>query len=470
MTPRRPVRAREGLLVLTGTLGLGLVGLLGLTGIEPSKIFLGAVFAGGAAILFLKPEAGLFALILNALLGLTHLATLPRIGVISAPVALELALTLSVLFQALFHRRPVFIASPQHLLILALTVWMLVSLLVVDRVGPENLAALRNLYLVRMLVLMLMTNILLSGTALKRFVATLMIANAGLLVTSFLVREGFLGAARQEYSEVILLRTSGIVHNANNLAFDLTTMLIFCAASLFYVKDVRLKILLGLLAGFDLLAILTTLSRSGFVSLCAVILFLFYRMKSARVAFVLVSFALLAALLLPSGLLFRFSRIEELKDVDRVKYARVGLNAAMHNPIFGIGFGSYISDFPVYNDTDLKEAVPTHNMYMNLASQAGFPALTLYMAAVILLWRRMRAMEASLEAQGGRASFLYQFGWAVQGSLVNLLVFGLSGDVEFEYSVFIVLGFGMLLYREHQRRLQGVPRGVLAPQEAGSSF
>jgi len=455
---REPALRRENLLVLAGTFGLGLLGLLTLFGVGLPKILLGLLLFGGASLAFLRPEMGLFALVLNALLGFTHLASLPRVGPFSVPVAFEIVLVIAVLYQALVRGRPLFIASPQHILIGALTVWMLVSLLASGNLGAENLEAIRNLYLVRMLTLLLITNLLLTGDALKRLMIVLMTANAGLLVTSFLVREGFFGADRQTYSDTIL-RTTGIVHNSNTLAFDLTTMLIFCVASFFYVRSPLLRLVTAALAGLDLLAILTTLSRSGFVSLCAVILFLFYRLKgNLRFVIFLACLAVAVTLLLPSGLLFRFSRIHEIQDVDRVKFAQVGLNTTLHNPVFGVGFGNYTAAFNTYNNAGLKEPDPTHNMYLSLTSQMGIPALAIYIAIFVVLWRRMRSMQADLKRVGGQASFLYQFGWAVQAFLVNLFVFGTSGDVEFEYSVFIVLGFGMLLYREHQRRLRVLSR------------
>jgi len=105
----------------------------------------------------------------------------------------------------------------------------------------------------------------------------------------------------------------------------------------------------------------------------------------------------------------------------------------------------------------MAEPQPAHNMYLDLAAQMGFPALFLYLLAFFLTWRRLAAMEADLRRLGLERSFVFQFGWAIQACFVNLAVFGLSGDVEFEYSVFTILSFGMLLYREHRRRMAAGP-------------
>lgn len=462
-TRRVPAAAvrREDALVLAGTLGTALLGLLVLLGVGLPKLILEALLLAGAAIAAWQPEIGLYALIVNALIGLTHMASLPRLGPLSVPVAFEAVLLLSLAARAVFFRRKLFLAAPQHILALALAAWMILSLLYNGRARAENLSDVRNLFLVRIFVFFLLTNILLTKEALKRMMVILMACNAGLLATSFLAREGVFGAERLTFSDK-LLRTSGIVHNPNTLAFDLTTMLIFAIAAFLYVRSPLLKLVLAALAAGDILAILTTLSRSGFVSLCVVLLFILWKMRRDWRGVALAGALAIAVLLLfPSGLEFRFSRVEEIQDVNRLTFAKVALNMAVQNPVFGVGFGSYLEEFDRYNNTDLDWPCSPHNMYLSLAAEVGFPALILYLMIFGILWRRLLSMERDLRSAGAQGSFLYQFGWAVQAALVNLAVFGLSGDVAFEYSVFTVLGFGMLLYREHGRppgeRFEGAP-------------
>jgi O-antigen ligase len=103
--------------------------------------------------------------------------------------------------------------------------------------------------------------------------------------------------------------------------------------------------------------------------------------------------------------------------------------------------------------------MPTHNMYVDLAAQMGLPALMLYLGILATIWLRLRGMERELHERGAGRSFAAIFNAAVQCFLVNLCVFGLSGDVEFEYSVFIMLGMGVLLVRMHSE-------GAFMPERA----
>lgn len=414
-------------------------------------VFVGAVLAGVGGWTLLYPEVGLAALVINALVGLTHLRELPRLGPLSIPIALELILAGAIVVQVMLGRRKVFLDSPLHLLFVVLSFWIVVSFLVNGHVSDENVDEIKNVYFARVLIFFLLTGILAGGRDLKRLVGLFAISNVGLVAASVAARLGYLGEERI-YVEAKMLRTQGLVQNPNNLAFDLTTMLILAVFTFFLVKRRWVKALLFMLAFADAAVILSTLSRSGFISLVAVLLFMFFKLtRSARVMALVLLIALAGGLISQTQLMQRFQRMEQVHDVDRVKLAKIGLNAAEANPVFGIGMGNFLRDFDRYNDQDVKRKLPTHNMYMYLASQMGFPSLLLYLLVVAVTWFSMRRMEKALNSRGEGRSFLGLFNLAVQCFLVNLCVFGLSGDVCFEYSVFIMLGFGLLLYREHER-------------------
>jgi len=420
-------------------------------GLAMSSILLGAALSAAAAATVLLPEVGLYALILNDIVGLAHLTDLPRLGPLSVPIAFELILAVAFAFQVALGRKRLFLGSLQHLLFAALTFWIIVSLLSSGHVSDENLDTIRNLYLVRLLLFFLVTNIVSGEKGMKRLIAVLTLANFGLVVASVSGRLGLFGQEKVVVSEK-MLRTTGIVHNPNTLAFELTTMLILAVFAFFLVKGRWLKAGLLLLAFADGAVILSTLSRSGFISLAAVLVFMFFKLtRSARVIAIVMMIAVLGGLAAQTNLVKRFERIDEIKDVDRFRIAVIGINAAKDNPLFGVGMGNFLRDFARYDTVNFRRPLPTHDMYLDLSAQMGLPALLLYLAILWITWRRLRRMELRLKEAGEERSFLYIFNLAVQCFLVNLCVFGFSGDVEFEYSVFIMLGLGILLHHSFER-------------------
>ncbi len=421
-----------------------------LLGVSMPVLAVALALAAAAAATVLWPEVGLAALVVNALVGLTHVTELPTLGPVSVPIAFEGVLALSFAFQVAVGRRRPFLGSPQHLLVVALTLWVVVSLLVSGHVEESNLEDLRNLVLVRVLVFLLVTNILSDEGSLRRLVGLFAVSNVGLVAASIATRLGLFGTEKVVISER-MLRTSALVHNPNNLAFDLTTMLILAVFTWQWVRSRWLKAVMIALAVTDAAVILSTLSRSGFISLVVVLCFMFVKLpKGARRVAVLLALSLGAGLLAGSNIVKRFERIDAIREVDRYKLARVGANAALENPFFGVGLGNYLRHFEAYDDQDLKRPMPAHNMYVDLAAQMGLPSLALYLTLLATTWWGLRRMERELRAAGKERSFLHVFNLAVQCFLVNLTVFGLSGDVEFEYSVFVMLGMALLLLRLHR--------------------
>jgi putative inorganic carbon (HCO3(-)) transporter len=227
-------------------------------------------------------------------------------------------------------------------------------------------------------------------------------------------------------------------------------MLVLTIISFLVVRSVTLKSLLLALAAADLVCIMSTLSRSGFISMCAVLLFLIFKLtRNLRAMTAILLLAGCGALLVPDELFARFSRIGEIQDVDRLQLARVGLAIALDHPLLGVGLGNFMQVFPDYNVSNMKAPFPAHNMYLDLAAQMGLPALLLYAGVFWLTWRGLRRMEASMKARGRTRSFGFLFGLGLQAAFVNLAVFGLSGDVEFDYGTFILLGLGITLVKAH---------------------
>ncbi|HET6374249.1 MAG TPA: O-antigen ligase family protein [Candidatus Polarisedimenticolia bacterium] len=434
--------------------GLGLFLLLAtvLLGISVPTVFVGLLVLSAAALAIIRPEIGLHVLALNALVGLTRLVELPRVGPLSAPILIEVLLVGGVLFQIAFQRRRLHLGTPQHILLGLLALYIFFSVLMGVNVGPENFEDFRNLFLVRLIVFLLVTILITSLEGIKRLVITFMIANAGLLVLATAVRLGYFGQEKITVSQDFQ-RTGALLQNPNELAFNLTTMLVLTIISFLLARSYTAKTILLGLAAADLICIMSTLSRSGFISMCVVMMFLFFKLtRNLRALAVILVLALSGWVMMPEALFARFSRIDEVKDVDRLQLARVGLAMAKDHPLLGVGLGNFVSSFRDYNVSNMKAPAPAHNMYVDMTAQMGVPALLLYVGVLGVTWRGLRRLERDLKTAGETRSFPFLFGLAMQAAFVNLAVFGLSGDMEFDYGIFILLGLTLVLLRIHARR------------------
>ncbi len=416
-----------------------------LLGLSVPMTALGIAILLAALVTVIRPEVGLHVLVVNALVGLTHVVEMPRVGPLSAPVLIEALLLGALMFQAAFLGRRVPLGTRQHFLLALLAVWILISILSGVQVGPENFSQYRNLFLVRFVMFILVTGIITTQRQLRRLVGTILVANVGLLITATLVRAGVFGADRVTVSQNFE-RTGALVQNPNELAFTLTTMLVLCIVTFLSAHGMLLRGGVLALAAANVFTILATLSRSGFVSLCVVMAFLFLKLtRNVRALAVMGALVLVGALMVPQALFERFARIDQVRDVDRFQIMLVGIAMAKDHPVLGVGLGNYVPQFWNYNVSNMRRAAPAHNMYLDLAAQMGTPALAIYLICFGLTWRDLRRRERSLAAEGGTRQFPYLLNLGVQAFFVNLAVFGLSGDMEFDYTAFIMLGAAVTL-------------------------
>lgn len=443
---------RTSLIVATASALAAATLVLGIS-VPTTALGLVILLAGLTAVI--RPEIGLHVLVINAMVGLTHVVEMPRVGPFSPPVLIEALLVAAILFQSAFLGRRIPMGSRQHLLLGLLAVWILVSLLSGVSVGPENFSQYRNLFLVRLVMFVLVTVIMTSSRHLERLVSTLLVANVGLLITAALVRSGAFGEERITISQNFE-RTGALIQNPNELAFTLTTMLTLAIMTFLRARSLLVRALVLALAAADLFFIMATLSRSGFISLCVVLAFLVFKLTSnVRAVAVILVLVLCGALMVPDALFERFGKIDQVRDVDRFQIMRVGLAMSMDHPLLGVGLGNYVPVFSSYNVSNMKREAPAHNMYLDLAAQMGIPALLLYLTVLAITWRGLWRMESRMRAEGRTRSFPFLLNLAIQAFFVNLMVFGLSGDVEFDYGAFIMLGAAVTLLAQEQTARPG---------------
>src|SRR5262249_8365568 len=169
-----PISRERPHLAIAGLALLLLVGTV-LLGISIPMMFLGLVILAAALGTLIRPEIGMHVLVLNAMIGLTHVVEMPRVGPVSVPVLIEALVLGAILFQAAFLRRRMSFATPQHALLGLLSLWVLLSVITGVLVGPENFRQYRNLFLVR-LVMFVIVGVLVTGRRqARRLIVTMMI-------------------------------------------------------------------------------------------------------------------------------------------------------------------------------------------------------------------------------------------------------------------------------------------------------
>jgi len=182
----------------------------------------------------------------------------------------------------------------------------------------------------------------------------------------------------------------------NDFALNLCVILPFCVSLLF---SSRSKIAKSFWTGASLLAlaaILSTVSRGGFLALLVVLLAMWRRFSLSigtgllliLVAGVGVTVGLLAVG--PTSYLDRIETIAHPKGEGSAETRQAllirSLESTLKHPVFGVGPGQFEEVSGAWQET--------HNSYTQLSAEAGVPAFLLFLVLLCLTFRNLRKAQA----------------------------------------------------------------------------
>ena len=194
-------------------------------------------------------------------------------------------------------------------------------------------------------------------------------------------------------------------------------------------------------------AIVLTESRAGIIAGGGMGLFAAVRTRHKLIgATLLASAAVLIFNFGPTGLSQRFESIKFVgkplngdEDSSRihVELLKAGLRMMQAHPIFGVGVGHFKTVAPSYNPEILKlsrRGWIAHDTFIQIGSEAGIPALLLFLAMLRIAFRNFQVAQRSPDAR------LAALGFSMEASFIGISIAALSITVEFlPFCILIVL-------------------------------
>ncbi|MBL8843336.1 MAG: putative O-glycosylation ligase, exosortase A system-associated [Planctomycetes bacterium] len=167
-------------------------------------------------------------------------------------------------------------------------------------------------------------------------------------------------------------------------------------------------------------AIVCTLSRGGFLTMCVVSLLIFNKLKKSLLPWFIAAFAaLLAPLVLPEDAKERLATLqnpeEEGSAAGRLYAWGVGMKMVAANPFFGVGFEGFVSNFRRYDPIQvrLRSGVKTvrvaHNTYIQVWAELGTFALICFLGMLISTLWTLRKTRKEAQRRGPQAQWLVNY-------------------------------------------------------------
>jgi hypothetical protein len=450
------VAVLAGILILADSLGDLFVaaGILG-------SLFVSAVL--------INPIVGIIALLGTFLLGLPGF--LSGAGRLSANNLLGLVLTGMVAIQLCMKRDFWFLRKPQVIILLLICAAFVVSLVRSWFVYIPTLSLRKDftentLFLIfsRFAFLLMFVNIVKTSRhvtfILFSFLAFTMVVIPSVVYN--LVTQGDeevvveLGGKRQDNSRATA-DISSWGKNANRLAFmcNISILLIWMFAQIWKTKLVQLVAMPMMLLLAAL--VLTTVSRSGFLSLGMVFLFLLFQRGISHtfrfgVVMGMVCCALVFFLVLPpksSERLLNFStdqseRAEGWRSTQiRVETKDHAIEVFNDDPLLGVGPGNFRWLHRQLYPYSIAAGRPPHNSYLWAATEGGILAVCLYALLFFFIGRDIRAAHRRFSQDHP----LWHVSRFLTGYLVIFLFFSTFADFWLEPHLYLLAGLSILVKR-----------------------
>lgn len=229
------------------------------------------------------------------------------------------------------------------------------------------------------------------------------------------------------------------------------------------------------LSAMMMITVLFSLSRGGFLGLCFVLIGLALKSKYKVTGILAVVLAgSITFALLPNQVVERVGTIRTATQADesaqlRFEAWRVSLQIIADHPVLGIGPRNIMELFGRYQQTEVRRV--SHNSFLQIAVDAGLPALLMFVALIGMSFFRLRRARQSLAA-GSPDSPLIAYSHGLEVALIGYFVsanFLSRHDLELLYEVFALATSFHVLTRQPVVQLSPVTSAISASSSASAS-
>jgi len=140
-------------------------------------------------------------------------------------------------------------------------------------------------------------------------------------------------------------------------------------------------------------------------------------------------------------------------ELQRKRLLRRSIKYTLEYPVFGIGLGN----FPIVSGTltgQSSQWQSTHNSYTEVSSEAGIPALLLFVGLMFVVIRNMRRIRREFEKDARS----FELCLLARATLVSVYVFMLSAffsNVSYDFYLYYLAAIGVALQAVAQRERNG---------------
>jgi O-antigen ligase len=392
----------------------------------------------------------------------------PILSVIRIALLMAFISVASHAYDRLRRRQPLTIVTAEIRITAYILAWALATLPFSYWPGG-SVALLLDLYLKTLVVFMLIANTVNSKARLRIVALALSlmaipIAFSG--VNAFLSGVYISDDSTQSVNRIIGYE-GALTKNPNDLALILNLIIPLTLALIFTVKQTALRLVLLAAFGLQVVGVVITFSRAGFLSLVSIFAAYFWAVRKRRErtwAYAGIVLLVAALPMLPGSYLTRLSTITNIEAdatgsaQNRHKQQVAAVHYVLAHPIIAAGIGMNVLAL----QEEMGDWLYIHNVFLQYAADLGFPGLILYVCLLVTTFRTTHYVQRrTANAPEHRDLFFLAVG--IQTSLVAFTISAFFSPVAYHFQFYYFAGLATALRVVYDR---------LAPAstEAGGSI
>ncbi len=293
-----------------------------------------------------------------------------------------------------------------------------------------SVAFLLKFYLKSLAIFWLLSNVVSTLTRLRQVVwglSLMAVPLAGTAVGNFL-SASFLPGLAAHAPQRIVGYDAPLTGNPNDLALMLNLIIPLSVALLLTVQRPALRVLLVAVIALDVLAVIVTFSRGGFLTLAAMLGVYVWKLRGRPQrtwAWAALALALACLPLLPSGYVDRLATITNM-DSDVTRSARLrwddtvtGVKFVLANPLVGGGVG--MNALTLNHERGFGWSA-IHNVYLEYAVELGIPGLILFLLLLVGCVKSVAVVQRRCAGVPALRDLFY----LAEGIQISLIAFSLA--------------------------------------------
>jgi O-antigen ligase len=249
------------------------------------------------------------------------------------------------------------------------------------------------------------------------------------------------------------------------------------------------RVLAAGLGGLILVSLFKSGSRAGLYALGVMVLLVILRVSLFQKILIALAAGLIFASIfavLPGYLRERYLTVSSTEDtqyssvaeaqiagsaagstVERQHMLRQSLLITLTHPIFGVGlenFAPYVGQLNRDEDARREPWLGTHNTYTQMSSEAGIPALLIFLGIVTVTWRSLtRLIRATRHDDRPRARDIHVTAHAAQVCLGSLCAILFFMHLAYDFLPHMLIGMALAVAFTGERELRDLDAQQLAP-------